>query len=302
LPASSSNRTLHGRLRFPGLDVDSFISPRDRAALANLQKLPLLSPLVKKFNELAIDRVLYVQNSAESVRCGPRQFPTLHRLLQEACDILEAPEPELYLQYDGTYNSYTAGVNRTFIILHSALLEDFTDDELLFILGHELGHVKCAHVLYGMLGRFLMPLLDALGQATLGVGQLAGIGLVSAFNEWMRQAEFTCDRAGLLVCQDQQIAFTTIMKLGCGVSRLSGEMSVQTFLEQARAHAAHTPPEGLAKALLFVLYNWQLDHPQVVFRAKELDAWITTGAYEKILRGDYGKDEYAEARREVAEW
>jgi hypothetical protein len=45
--------------------------------------------------------------------------------------------------------------------------------------------------------------------------------------------------------------------------------------------------EGLTKALLFVFYNWQLTHPQVVFRAKELEEWLRGGAYARILSGDY---------------
>jgi hypothetical protein len=41
---------------------------------------------------------------------------------------------------------------------------------------------------------------------------------------------------------------------------------------------------------MFLLYTWQLDHPQVVFRAKYLDVWIRSGAYERILSGDYVRD------------
>jgi hypothetical protein len=80
------------------------------------------------------------------------------------------------------------------------------------------------------------------------------------------------------------------MKLGCGPTRLTGEMDVDLFLEQARAHSESGGLEGAAKALLFVLYTWQLDHPQVVFRAKGLDEWIGSGKYEGILGGDYLRD------------
>jgi Zn-dependent protease with chaperone function len=279
------------RRRFPSLGAEAFVSPTDRAALNNLQQMPLLPMLLRKFHEVAVDRVFYVENSAGCVRCGPRQLPTLYRLMQEACAILDMPEPELYLQRHAEYNAYTAGVDRPFIVLYSELVEGFTNDELLFLFGHELGHIKCGHVLYQMMGRTLIPLLEALGQATLGIGQLAGIGLVSAFAEWMRQAEFSCDRAGLLACQDTRTAFTAIMKLGGGGTRFDSEMSVDAFLEQARQHADSARPEGIARALLFILYNWQLSHPQVVFRAKGLDEWIQSGAYERVLGGDFSREE-----------
>ncbi|HTE17718.1 MAG TPA: M48 family metallopeptidase [Armatimonadota bacterium] len=275
------------RVRFPDISAESFVSAMDRTALQNLQRLPLLPVLVRKFNEFAVDRVYYVQNSAESVRCGPRQFSTAHELMREACSILDVAEPELYVRYSSVYNAYTAGVNRTFVVLESSLVDALTDTELLFVIGHELGHVKCGHVLYQMLGRLLIPMLEAVGQFTLGLGQLAGMGLVSGFFEWMRQAEFSCDRAGLLVCQDPRAAFSATMKLGCGSTRFDGEMDVDEFLKQARNHSAMAGMEGLTKALLFVFYNWQLTHPQVVFRAKELDEWLHGGAYARILSGDY---------------
>src|SRR5262249_5047353 len=155
---------------------------------------------------------------------------------------------------------HTAGVSRPFIVLTSEIVEAFNNEELLFVIGHELGHIKCRHILYQMVGRMLLPLLEAAGSVTLGMGKLASVGLVSGFYEWLRQAEFSGDRAGLLVCQDARVACTAIMKVGGGRTRLDAEMSVDLFLEQARHHAEGAPAEGIAKTVLLFLYNWQLSH------------------------------------------
>lgn len=278
------------RVRLTDLSQEAFVSPTDRAALHNLERLPMLPSLVRRFNEFALDRVFYALNSAESVRCGPEQFPSLHHVLREACEILDVPEPELYLSYNPRYNAYTAGVKRTFIVLHSSLVDHFTDDELLFVVGHEVGHIKCGHVLYQMLGQLLTLIMTGVAETTLGIGRVAMIGLLSAFYEWMRQAEFSADRAGLLACQDPRVALTATMKLGCGNSRLGEEMNVDAFLEQARAYSDHEGMEGAAKLLLFFAYTWRLDHPQIVYRAKGLDEWARSGAYEKILAGYYTRN------------
>jgi Zn-dependent protease with chaperone function len=278
------------RNAFPLISSEAFISQTDKVALQNLNKIPLLPTVLRKFNELAWDRISYTRNTAESVRCGPDQFPTLYKMMQEACRIMEITEPELYVRYSEAINAYTSGTNKTFIVLHSELVNHFTDDELLFIIGHEVGHIKCGHVLYQEMGRVLLPLLEALGQATLGLGQVAGIALVSGFYEWMRQAEYTCDRAGLLVCQDPRVALSALMKLGCGSTRYNHELDLDTFLLQARDHAESGGAQGISKALLFIMYNWQLSHPQVVYRTKGLDDWINSGAYDRILSGDYVRD------------
>lgn len=275
------------RVRFPGMSADAFISQTDQAAMLNLKRIPLLPWVLRKFHEHTVDHVLYAYNSSESVRCSPKQFPTLYRLLREGCEVLDMPEPELYVRYNPSYNAYTAGMERTFIVLHSSLVEGFTDDELRYVIGHELGHVKCSHVLYLMIGRMLVTLLQVYGRMAPGLGPLAVLPLLSAFYEWTRQAEISCDRAGLLVCQDPRTAFTAIMKLGCGAGRLDHEMNVDAFLAQARDYSDAVGPDALGKLLLFVMYSWQLDHPQVIYRAKALDEWVHQGGYGRVLRGDY---------------
>jgi Zn-dependent protease with chaperone function len=203
--------------------------------------------------------------------------------------ILDAPEPELYIRSHPVANAYSAGLKHPYIVMHSALVDQFEADEIMFVLGHELGHIKCGHMLYMMIGRMLMPLLETIGQVTFGAGAWVGRGLVAGFFEWMRQSEFTCDRAGALVCQDPQVAYAALMKIGCGSTRLNDEMNVDAFMEQAR-HFSSARVEGVAKALTFVLHNWHESHPQVIHRAKDLEAWITSGAYDAILSGDYLRD------------
>jgi Zn-dependent protease with chaperone function len=278
------------RQTFPYISADAYVSPADKVALENLSKIPLVPQLIRKYNEVFGDRIWYAQNSAESVRCGPNQFKTVYDIMREGCSVLGVPEPEIYMRNNVAAGAFTAGMSRTFIVVQSGMVESMTDDELRFVIGHEIGHIHCAHLLFQSVGRLLMPILDMLGQATLGLGKLAGVGIIAAFYEWLRQAEYTADRAGLLVCQDKTAALSAIMKLGCGSSRLRSEMNLDEFLEQARTHSDNTGLEGAAKALLFIMYNWQLSHPQVVFRAKALDEWIKSGAYDRILGGDYTRD------------
>jgi Zn-dependent protease with chaperone function len=277
------------RVRLPGISAEAFVSAADRVALRNLQGIPALPLLIRKFHEYTVDHLLYALNSAEAIRCGPRQCKTVFNLMREACAILDVPEPEIYLHYSPFANAYTAGMSKTFIVLHSGLVEQLTEEEILFVIGHEVGHIKCGHVLYQQLGYVLYPMLEELGRVTLGLGRLASLGLVTAYYEWFRQAEISGDRAGLLVCQQSQAAFGALMKMGGGSTRYNDEMSVDAFLEQARQHAEEG--NAAAKVVLFILRNRWLTHPQVVHRAKALDEWIGTGAYEDLLAGNYPRDE-----------
>ncbi|HQU18231.1 MAG TPA: M48 family metallopeptidase, partial [Fimbriimonadaceae bacterium] len=152
-----------------GLSAEAFIAETDRVALRALQKVPLLPKVVQKFYELGIDRWMYCWNMAQSVRCGPRQFKTLYDILRESCEVLDMPEPELYVTSNPFPNAFAGGVERPYITLRSSLIDTLSDEQLYHLIGHELGHVKAGHVLYKSVASILIPLLELVGRRTFGL-------------------------------------------------------------------------------------------------------------------------------------
>jgi Zn-dependent protease with chaperone function len=272
-----------------GISADAFTSDADKWALDKLKKLPLVPQLVSKFYEVGIDRWLYCYNMSSSIRCGPNQYPTLYNIMRESCKVMDMPEPELYVSNNPFPNAFAGGVERPYVTLRSSMIDTMTDEELYFIMGHELGHIKAKHILYFSVGSLLFPLLDLLGRRTMGASDVATYALVLAFYEWSRQAEFSSDRAGLLVAQDPMTAIRSQIKLAAGPSRLASELSEEAFLEQARAYQDADTLDKLGKFVLFATMGKTLTHPMPVHRTQELERWVQSGAYDRILNGDYAK-------------
>lgn len=161
-----------------------------------------------------------------AVKVGPNQFPRVHALVQHCAQTLGIATPTVYIVNSPHMNAATYGTNDdSFILVHSALIDNFTDAELLNVIGHECGHIHNSHVVYltamyflqVMAERFLGPLVRP---ATVA---LAG---------WSRRAEVTCDRAGLLCCKSLDVATATMAKLALGSSKLFAEFNLDAFLEQ----------------------------------------------------------------------
>jgi Zn-dependent protease with chaperone function len=279
------------RKRFPGLHPDAFTAETDRLTLEALRRVPILPQVIRKFYDLGMDRWAYTLNMAECIRCGPNQFKTPYAIMREACAILDVPEPELYVRFDPRPNAYTFGVERPYITVHSRLLDAFTDEQLLYLMGHELSHIKAGHVLYMTVANFLLPLLDALGKAMLRLGDAVTIALILAFYEWIRNAELTCDRGGLLTLQECQGTIEAIMVLAGGRSRFSDEMNVDEFMTQARMYQEAGTLEKLAKVIVFLLRTATYTHPQPIFRAQQLEQWFEGEDYKNIMEGDYKRVE-----------
>jgi Zn-dependent protease with chaperone function len=265
---------------FPNLEAKDFQHPHDIAATEALKAVPGLDKVIAKIMEYSLERVFYLENIASSVRVTSRMFGRLYRSLGWGCQILDLEEPELYVTLDPVPNAYTYGHTRPFVVLTSGLVDMLDDEECFFVIAHELGHIKAAHVLYTIMARNISTLMTIIGQATLGLGSLLGQGLVAALHDWYRKAELTSDRAGLLCVQELDPCMRAFMKLAGGASRLYTEMDPTEFSQQIRAY--EDADELLLNKAYKGLLTMHRTHPFPILRAQELDAWYRDG-YRRLL-------------------
>jgi len=123
-------------------------------------------------------------------------------------------------------NAATFGTNEeSVIMIHSALVDHFSDQELLSVIGHECGHIHNNHVIYLTALHYLRMMAGALISYALGPAEMA---LMS----WLRRAEITCDRAGLLCCKDLDASTRALTKLALGSSKLYDQLNLEAFVEQ----------------------------------------------------------------------
>src|SRR5258708_1968472 len=185
------------RIQFEGIESSAFQHPLDRQATDNLKLLVGFDLLVAKFLEFGYERSLYVYNIASSVKVGPRQFPQLYEMLRETCTILDVTEPEMYVYQTPIVNAHTFGHTKPYIVLNSGLLDLMNEDETRAIIAHEVGHIKCGHVLYITMANILANLTIRISESSFGIGLPAFMVILCALLNWRRRAELSADRAAL---------------------------------------------------------------------------------------------------------
>jgi Zn-dependent protease with chaperone function len=275
------------RQRFPGLDPAALQHPYDRAALNTLQKVPGLDVIVRKFIELFPERVAYIQNVAQTVRVTKTQCPELYAQLREACAILDMREPELYVAHNPLPNAWTSGHDHPYIVVTSGLLDLMNKDEIMAVIGHELGHIKSGHVLYRTIALCITLLLTIVGDMTLGIGRLIGRSIEAALLEWYRKSEFTADRSSLLVIQDPQVLLSLMMKFAGGTLFQRNQMNAQEFLKQADLY--EEVDANILDRVYKMLLVMPVTHPLTIVRAREIMTWSESREYKDILVGHYAR-------------
>lgn len=273
------------RQRFPEIAAVSWEHPADRAALQSLRAIPGFDDVVRKVIAfLGGERGIRLLFQGNAVRAGAAQFPKLWTLHTEVAHTFDWPKvPELYVSQTPVFNAGAYGVDEPFIVVHSAALEMLDDDELRVLLSHELGHVVSGHALY----RTIAAILLNVGLSALPI--LAGIALLPirlAILEWARKAELSSDRAGLVGSQDIAASQRLFMKMAGGTRGQlnTGQLSVDAFIAQANEYLGSR--EGL-DVVYKILNTLALTHPMNTIRAAELQQWVASGEYDRILRGEY---------------
>ncbi len=273
------------RVRLPGISSRAYEHPADRSALTALRKLTGFDVILKNLAGLFSDRALRLMFLASSVRASEEQFPALYHDMLDGCYILDLPKvPELFIWQNPLVNAMTLGTDKPFIVITTGMVDLFDEEEIRWVIGHELGHVLSGHAVYRTMLYHLVNLA-----ARLAFIPFAWIGfktVIWGLEEWYRKSELSCDRAGLLASQDVAAARRSLMKLAGG-SRLS-ELSHDAIHQQAREYDA---VPDVREGLLKLLQLQGTTHPFAVVRFAELDRWADDGDYSDILAGNYPRRE-----------
>jgi Zn-dependent protease with chaperone function len=145
------------------------------------------------------------------------------------------------------------------VVLRSALLQVMDRDELTFVLGHELGHVRLGHTrLNSLVG----------GMAGIPSPFVASALLSVVFLWWNRACEYSADRAGLLACGRVSKAISALVKLEGGVGADLGRTLQQ--IEAEDDHAVGNLLEALST------------HPMMVRRIEALQSYGASDQYRRL--------------------
>lgn len=163
------------------------------------------------------------------IRVTDTQHPQIHEYVRRFAERLQLTKvPEVYVIQSTFMNAFaTKVIRRRYVVLYShmvdAALESGDFDEVAMILGHEMAHHAAGHVRWHtfLALAFWMPFVHSF---------------------WNRRAEYTCDRAGLLLVNKLQPSLQGIVKLAVG-RKLAASINLPALRHQKEEVSGEIGPK-----------------------------------------------------------
>lgn len=259
------------------LDTTAILHPLDKSTIETLCNIPGFKTFVDKTVVNIMEKYAEIESSGDGVNITATSVPTVYCSLVDACRILninEVPACSTDWCYDISF--YSIGEKKRRIILQSGTIDLLSQDELLFVLGHELGHMKCGHKTYHMLTEAMyMPVLNSDFKFWVNLIKMPLLN-------WYRYSDFTADRMGLLCCQDINTALSTMIKMAGLPKKYYSQANINAFIQQAiDFNKEHS---GTIDNIIKYLSINAACMPWLVLRASELLDWYNSGEYDRIIR------------------
>lgn len=256
----------------PHLQPLAFEPPADHAELCARLRFPLDE--VARLDGDSLQRrdeavqALRTQIRRQGVRASRRVTARIHHIVCEASSRLLLPtEPEVYVIASHELNAFatTSSDGSPFIVLHNGVVQVLSDDELLAVVAHELGHSGLRH---------------AVGNDENPVSYLYATHRSAA-------GEVSADRIGMYACGSPATLTRGLIKLMCGLTEKDLRIDIDTILEQY-LHPENVPPGE----------DQITTHPELPFRYWAMTRFAESDIYQS-LSGRPGGKPFAEVEAEI---
>ena len=200
---------------------------------------------------------------------SPQVGGRLYELTQEILQLLEFTDREVafYISNDARFyamSHYSRNEEEPhYVVFSSCLVERHTDEEMRFVIGHELGHLIYRHSML----EFVMDYLYPSGPPNF---------IKNIFHLWRNLGEMSCDRVGSLAVGNFDAAASAMFKICNGLDMERFQVKTMNFMVMNDKLVADMSVTG---------QNYPLDtHPAHPLRIKALDVFYHSSMRKNFLK------------------
>lgn len=216
------------------------------------------------------DSLIRTSFAIDMLKVEPEIMPHLYQVFQDTVSRLGFDrQVEFYITNSSSPNACTfvdtAPDRPVIICLNSALIELMSEDELRFVIGHELGHQINRDGDLSNLISFIFPDMASMSPLLLQLKVRA----------WNQLCELVADRFGYLAAGNRDACISAFFKLQSGLNLEGMNIDIDAFVRHNHKLLSHFY-EGQFLSLHYY------DHPVNAIRVEAINAFATASSQEEL--------------------
>ncbi|MBR5687325.1 MAG: M48 family metalloprotease [Prevotella sp.] len=250
----------------PTLDLERQIGQQIYTALQG----SVVEEVLRKTKTSGGDTYWRSSMEGHSLKVQEELLPDFYRLCHEVKEKLQFDEKvDFYVTGDSSVNAFSVAAedeNEPHIVnVNSALFDLMTEDELRFVIGHELGHLINKDTALMRLIRFVFP-----PQAETPISLQYKIRLHEQL------AELVADRYGYIATENLDVCVTAFFKMASGLDLAKMNVSIEALIaDNNRRLDYFLKDKGVSRA----------SHPVNPIRVQALNLFANTKTQKKLNEG-----------------
>ena len=222
-----------------------------------------------------VERQAKLHLLSNAVKVVPALLPKIAHSADQVAERLNLPDGiDVYVYPDKAHQamSLRGGEQRPAVLISSGMIELLSPEELLFVIGHEVGHYVFGHHCYA--------------KADSAESEVVKMNLL----ELSRAAEISADRIGHLCCDTLEIVCSAMLKTATGLGSTHIKVAPGALLDQLRkivsmggSDQATSQSHPMFPVRLQSLILFDMSEPSFQWRKKQHKASLTKESLDRRI-------------------
>jgi len=231
---------------------------------------PIVEEVLRKTRISSSDTYWRSNMEGHCLKVQPDLLPDFYAICQEVKSKLAFEEPvDFYITGDATVNAFSLAAEDEgephIVNINSGLIDLMTEDELRFVIGHELGHLINKDTALARLIHFVFP-----------PNSNVPVSLQYKIRLHAQLAELVADRYGYLATDNMDVCVTSFFKMASGLDLAKMNVSIEALIaDNTRRLEYFLKDKGVSRA----------SHPVNPIRVQALNLFVNAESDEALKNG-----------------
>ena len=163
----------------------------------------------------------------KTVRVTQKQFPEVYQIVKDLSVKEQIEQPEVYVYEDYYYGAESYGISQPWIELSAKTIQDFTREELIFVLAREIYMIADGVTKQKTMMEERFKVIRQM--ATNELEQVSKL----SFYHWYRLVNYSADNYGYLMCGSIKSSINAILMMVLNSKMLVEQVNIKEFIGQA---------------------------------------------------------------------